>query len=367
MEEKRIIKYGLLGTGRGWVDAYCCKHPQSKLVAICDKNPDRIKEATKELNDHGISGFDCYSDFDEMLAKADIEAVIIATEATNHVSYVKKAMDAGKHVLSEIPAIATVEEAKELKEIEAAHPDLIYMCGENCCYWAFIKTWKKMRENGEFGDIVFAEAEYLHATEPSKLNPNVDPTYWRSYFPAIQYITHQLGPLLYIMDDRCVSVTCMEPDVVYNPHNPDKKAVGMALFKTAKGAVIKILICFGAYTSFDHNFRLCGTKGNIMTDPFDIVDNAYCYANLESIPGTFSTTNKIKITVNSRYQDEYGTGIGVGHGECDFLMGNDFIDCILENRRPFLDAAFGIRMALPGILAHESAMKGGMPIEIPEI
>lgn len=169
------------------------------------------------------------------------------------------------------------------------------------------------------------------------------------------------------MDDRCVSVTCMEPDVVYNPHVPNKKAVGIALFKTAKGAVIKILICFGAYTSFDHNFRICGTKGNIMTDPFTIVDHAYSYANLESIPGTFSTTNKIKIAVNSRYQDEYGTGIGVGHGECDFLMGNDFIDCILENRRPFLDAEFGIRMSLPGILAHESAVKGGMPIEIPEI
>lgn len=152
-----------------------------------------MKSGVKELGDHGFHDFQCYTDFDEMLEKADIDAVIVATAAVDHVAYVKKAMDAGKHVLSEIPAIASIEDAKELKAIEGAHPDLIYMCAENCCYWAFIKTWKKMRENGEFGDIVFAEAEYLHATEPSKLGP-VSPEYWRSYLPAIQYLTHELGP-----------------------------------------------------------------------------------------------------------------------------------------------------------------------------
>ncbi len=366
MEEKKVVRYGVLGLGRGWVVAYCCEHPNSKLVAVCDKDPEKMKSGVKELTDRGFHEFECYTDFDEMLEKADLDAVIIATSATTHVHYVKIAMDAGKHVLSEIPAVASIEDAKELKAIVAAHPDLIYMCAENCCYWAFIRTWKKMHEEGKFGDIVFAEGEYLHATEPCKMEPPA-PDAWRRTFPAIQYITHQLGPLLYIMDDRCVSVTCMEPDVVYNRYMPERKAVGLALFKTAKGAVIRILICSGAYTSFDHNFRICGTKGSIMTDPFNIVDEAYCYANLECIPGTFSVTNKIKIAVNSRYKDEYGTGIGAGHGEADFLLGYDFIDCILEGRKPFLDADFGIRMALPGFLAHESAMKGGMPIEIPEI
>jgi predicted dehydrogenase len=80
-------------------------------------------------------------------------------------------MEAGKHVLSEIPSVNSLEEAYELKAVVTAHPDLIYMAAENCCYWAFIETWKKMHERGEFGDIVYAEAEYLHAKNPDEFAP----------------------------------------------------------------------------------------------------------------------------------------------------------------------------------------------------
>ena len=44
----------------------------------------------------------------------------------------------------------------------------------------------------------------------------------------------------------------------------------------------------------------------------------------------------------------------------------DFIASVAKGREPVLNVDFGINMSLPGILAHESAARGGMPIEIPQ-
>ena len=234
------------------------------------------------------------------------------------------------------------------------------MAAENCCYWAFIQTWKKMHEDGLFGEIAYAEAEYLHALNPDEFSPTYYPEgHWRTYQPAIRYLTHELGPLLYVMNDKCVSVTCMEADVHYDPYTPERKETGVALFKTQKGAVIRLLVSFGAYTSYDHNYRICGTRGTIETDRRDIVDRSPSLASLHSIPGTFSS--KIQIPVTTCYEGEDSSG----HGGADGKMVKDFINCLVEGRKPDLDVDFAINMSLPGIIAHESAVQGGVPMEIP--
>ena len=117
----KVIKYGVVGLGRGadvaieGIGMEC-----AKLCAACDHNPETLEKAKKQFEEKGL--YDCtyYADYDEML-KSDIDAVIVATEAIYHVPIVKKAMEAGKHVLSEIPSINSLEEAHELKAIVSAH------------------------------------------------------------------------------------------------------------------------------------------------------------------------------------------------------------------------------------------------------
>nr|MBQ4319145.1 Gfo/Idh/MocA family oxidoreductase [Clostridia bacterium] len=175
MSEK-ILKYGVVGMIRGAsVASNGIKNPKCRLTAVCDKNPETLERGINMLKALGHDGsFEKYTDYDEML-RSDIDAVIVATEATNHVNAVIKALEAGKHVLSEIPSFDTVDEAYKLKAAVKAHPELKYMAAENCCYWAFIQTWKKMHEDGQFGDIVYAEGEYLHPDDPDKYGPDVYP------------------------------------------------------------------------------------------------------------------------------------------------------------------------------------------------
>lgn len=357
--EKRVLKVGVVGMNRGrGVIAHMLEEDNAKLCAICDKNPELLEKSVKFFEDRGVKDLQAFTSYDEFL-KADIDTVYLATDATLHAPQAIQALNSGKHVISEIPAVDTVEEARALKAAVLAHPELKYMGGENCCFWQFIQDWKEMYENGKFGQAVYAEGEYIHTGDPKEFEPI---NTWRKSYNAIQYITHDLGPLMYILGDRCVSVTCMEPDIRYNPYKTGKEN-GVALFKTAKGAVIKILICFGAYTGdrgSRHNFLLYGTEGSIEKDrrqaPYaeeasyaHFSDMARGFQNCIQMPAPFGKKN-----------------VG-GHGGADFEMMRAFFKCILEDTAPPLDIDLTIQMSIAGIYAHESAMQGGKPIEIPEI
>ena len=55
-----------------------------------------------------------------------------------------------------------------------------------------------------------------------------------------------------------------------------------------------------------------------------------------------------------------------GHGGADQKMMRAFVDCIVNNTKPPDDVELGIKMSLPGIIAHESAKNGGKPLNVPQ-
>ncbi len=351
------VKLGVVGLIRGaYVVSEVVGEKNVEITAICDKNPKVLAEAAERLQKAGAEHVVCYDDYDTMLAEADIDAVYVVTYANAHVPFALKALEAGKHVLAEIPTVASLEEAKQIKAAVQAHPELKYMSAENCCYWGFIQAWKKMFDAGKFGQAVYAESEYVHTSALEDIKPYEDPNHWRRYLNAIKYLTHNLGPLLYVMDDEVVSVSCMAPDVQWNPYKCDKEN-GVAIFKTAKGAVIRILICFGAYTKNGHRFRIIGTKGTIETG-FD--QTTHSFACFDDIPG--SKSQYIDIPIN-----DVSFGIAGGHGGADKKMVMDFIQCIIEDKQPELDVDAGIKMSLPGIIASDSSVRGGEVLEIPKV
>lgn len=355
------VKLGVVGLGRGRnVVTEIIGEKGVTLTAICDNNPKKLESAKKHFAEKGLSALECYDNFDDLL-KSDIDAIFIATDAIYHVPFVIKALDAGKHVLSEIPTVNSLDEAIQLKKAVMSHPELKYMAGENCCYWAFIEAWKKMYEDGKFGEITYAESEYIHCRDYREMKPEeFNKNHWRYFNPAIKYLTHNLGPLLYIMNDKVKTVTCMRPDVKYNPYREYIKN-DIALFKTEKGAVIKIHICFDSYVGFDHNFALFGTRGTIETDKVKPLEEAHSFARFSDIPG--SIDEKVEIPVSLSFPGEQNGG----HGGADRKMVMAFINCILNDTPSPIDVDMGIRMSLPGIFANESCEKGGMPVEIPDI
>lgn len=356
------VKFGVVGVNTRGRDVMgeVIGRDGFELNAICDINSETLEGAVKFFEERGVTGLDTYTEYEDMLKNADIDAVFISTYAICHVPFAIMALEAGKHVLSEIPAVNSVEEAKQLKEAVLSHPEVKYMVAENCCYWGHIQAWKEFAEQGKFGEIAYAESEYLHSRDYRTFkSEEFPPEHWRSFNNPIKYLTHNLGPLLYIMEDECISVSAMMPDVIYNPYiKYPRNAV--ALFKTKKGAVIRILISFGTFCNLDHNYRIMGTRGTIETDNIKSLKDAHSYARFSDVEGSMHKKIDIPVTISSFGED------GV-HGGADRKMVLDFIDIVLHDKKVVLDVDFAINISLPGIIAAQSAENGGQLLEIPRI
>ena len=363
MEKINKVKLGVVGLGRGCqVASLCVNLPNYEITCMCDINPEVVAEAKQMMDERNVNYDNIFftDDYDELL-RSDCNAVYVATYATLHVPFVIKALEAGKHVISEIPAINSLEEAKELRRAVKKHPHLKYMSAENCNYWAFIQAWKELYDQGRLGEVVFAEGEYLHAGDYRNFKPPKNPDHWRLHNPAIKYITHELGPLLYITGDRCVSVCCMQPSTVYNPYKKQPKNE-VAMFQMASGAVYKIIISFDAYIVYAHNFRIIGTRGTDETDRTTRLQDAHTFAIFSDTPSTREKKQELPLTL-AFPGEPY---IREGHGTAEIKMMEAFVDCIINDKPSPIDVDAGIRMALPGIYAHLSAEQGGMPVEIPD-
>ena len=78
------------------------------------------------------------------------------------------------------------------------------------------------------------------------------------------------------------------------------------------------------------------------------------------MPNTFEKYFEIPVKL-SETDDVYG------HGGVDAKMIRDFIRCIIDDTDPPIDVEMGIKISLPGIIANESAKRGGELLKIPQI
>ena len=105
------IKIGVVGLGRiGW-DFHCrelSRHPDFQLVAVADPDAPRREQAGKEL------GCEAHARFEELIARADMEAVVIATPTHLHRDMATQAFERGLHVILEKPMALDPVEAKQI-------------------------------------------------------------------------------------------------------------------------------------------------------------------------------------------------------------------------------------------------------------
>jgi predicted dehydrogenase len=264
---------------------------------------------------------------------------------------------------------------KACKEIVKAvrRTGLKYMMAENCCYWGYIREYKKIVASGRLGEVLYAEGEYLHhipglmyynpklgasaSIEEIAKHPDTKRT-WRATLHPINYPTHDLGPILEILDDRCVSVSCLATPPAYGPDYAP--AAEVAIFKTAKDRVIKILCEFSLPRPAHHYFMLMGTKGSLESPRGLAPPEHILYVEGENM-NTWS-----RMAWDTRILGGPREALASGHGGADWYISREFLDCILKDTPPPIDVYRAMDYTLPGICAVESAKKGGAAVKIPD-
>lgn len=341
----RKVKVGLVGYG-------LCKfaaafefqnHPNVEVVAVSDLFPDRCNELAKAAR--------CdkkYPSLEEMVKDPQIEAIYVATDAPSHAKHAILALNHGKHVAVAVPAIfGSLEEADNLYNA-VKRSGKKYMMYETSCFREDLYAMRKIYDAGGFGDIVYSEGEYIHYGDKPLDSYNG----WRDGNPPMFYLTHASAYYVGVTGGYFTEVSCYgkESHLEYlkggkNRYN-NPYGTQTAILKADNGSVSRMLYSKDTPGLGAEVGRLRGTLGSYNRE------KGYDGMMKDNLPNT------------KRPPLPPGVKPG-GHGGSHGHLTEEFIRAILEDREPLINIAQALNMSIPGIVAHESCMKGGVTLKIP--
>jgi len=357
-------KVGIVGLrrGHGFVSVFAA-HPRVQVVALCDTNPDSLSQLGAAF---GLDASALFTDFSQFI-QAEMDIVIVATPIRFHAEHTIGALEAGKHVLCEQTAAYTVAECEAIvKAVKSS--GLTYMMAENYCYFHYVRQWREFTEQGKLGHIFHAEAEYVHEIEDLLVDRDTGEYHWRHERPPIWYCAHCLGPLLTLMDDRVVQACGTQAGFHKRPEQSEHLGfldMEVGLFRTQKGAVIKILRSQVA-PRYPHlvYYSLYGTTGYVENGRTDS-DHGYMWIEGETPDNEHGHRQAQSIPCLISDPDAPAEARQGGHGTSEYYMIRDFLDAIEQGVRPPIDVMRSMDFTIPGIIAHESAMSDGNWRDVP--
>jgi predicted dehydrogenase len=354
-----LIRVGVVGVGRGRsFAAGASELVGMKLVALCDTWEQRLQEIGTK---HNVA---TYTDFDKFL-EHDMDAVVLANYFHEHAPFAIKAMGAGKHVMSETICNATIAEGVALcRAVEKSGKT--YMLAENYPYTAFNMEMRRVYRGGEIGDVTYAEAEYNHPMSPrDRMAISQGMNHWRNWIPSTYYCTHALAPLVFITQRMPVkvnglSIACPSVDQGTVKRGDPGSVI---LCRMDNGAVFRI---FGLLLPGHSNwYRIHGERGAMETTRgrgyFGSGQVRIWHDDFNCPPGT-----PMERTYVPDWPEHGELARQAGHGGGDFWTSFEFANAIRSGKPPFLDVYRGVAMSSVGILAWKSALKDGVPVDVPD-
>ncbi len=362
------VKIGVVGGGFGSSFQWHL-HPNCQVTAVCDLRDDRLKRLTEVYGPAAT-----YKRFRDFLKHPQLDAVAVFTPAPLHVWMATEAMKAGKHVISAVPAGMSLEELEQLLECVKT-TGLKYMMAETSYYRPEIITCREWAREGRFGTIFYSEAEYHHeGLIPLMVDDRGFPT-WRHGFPPMHYPTHSTGMVIPVTGERLVEVQAVgwgdghEILQTNQYENPFWNTTGF--FKTSGGHSSRISVFWHVAAGGTERGQFFGDRlSYIMERPekspntvIRIVQEGKTVLDENGYPQgdvlieTFPQPNHWeKLPQPLRVES--------GHGGSHTFITHEFISAIVENRHPEVNVWEAIAYTLPGIVAHQSALKGGEVMKI---
>ena len=340
---ERKIRVGLVGYGVcrfgavfGFQD-----HPNVEVVAVSDLIPDRCAGLAKAARCART-----YPSLEELVKDDRIEAVFVATDAPSHARHCLEVLKHGKHVASAVPAVfGSVEEAHELFDAVKAS-GLKYMMFETSCFHEDLHGMRQVYAAGGLGKLVYSEGEYYHYMD----TPIDSYKGWRIGLPPQWYPTHSNAYYIGVTGGSFTEVSCMGmPSTIEHlrpANNVYKNPFGteIALFRTSEGGMARMAVSWDTPGLSGEMGRIRGQRGTYY--------------------GRYEGQEK-KLPGLQRPPLPPGVAAG-GHGGSHGYLTNEFITAILQDRRPLVDIAQALNMTVSGIVAHQSALKDGELLKIPQ-
>lgn len=364
MPDKINIAIAGLGFGAEFIPIYQ-KHPNAEMYAICQRTESKLNEIGNAFNVNAR-----YTSYEEMLKDPTIDAVHINTPIPDHAQQSIAALRAGKHVACTVPMATSVEDCKAIVEL-VEQTGLTYMMMETVIYSREFLFVKEMYEKGELGKIQFLRAS--HQQEMAGW-----PGYWEG-LPPMHYATHCVGPVLALPKAEAEYVSC------FGSGRIDEKLIPVY------GSPFAIESCHIKYKDSDLSAEITRSLFNTARqyrESFDVYGSKKSFEwtlieHEDSVIHTGESPERVKIpdyahllpdeiagfTTQGVYDEDDNQHLsfiqGAGHGGSHPHLVHEFLDALVSKRQPYPNATQSANITCVGILAHESAMEGGVIKQLP--
>ena len=363
-DKVRVAIIGL-GFGAEFIPIYQ-RHPHAEMYAVCQ----RTKEKVDQIGDaFGIEKR--YTRYEDVLADPDVDAVHINTPIPDHAPMSVAGLKAGKHVSSTVPAATTADECRQIVEAQRASGKN-YMMAETVVYSREFLYVKELYEKGELGRLQFLRGS--HQQEMAGW-----PGYWEG-LPPMHYATHCVSPCLCLPGKLAESVVChgsgrISDQLTAKYGSPFAIETATLKLKDSDLCCEVTRSLFETARQYRESFDVYGDK---VSFEWPQIEHEPCILHRGEQPERVEVPDYAKLlpepiqrfTTKGVYDEDAHQHLsfvqGSGHGGSHPHLAHEFVMSIIDNRPPLPDAEASVNWTLAGICAHESAMKGGARVDIPQ-
>src|SRR5262245_27503373 len=368
MNKIRVAIVGL-GFGAEFIPIYQ-RHPNAEMYAICRRNAKELHTCGDKF---GIKTR--YTDYHELLNDPNVDAVHINSPIADHAPQSILALKAGKHVASTVPAATTIDECRQIVELQRKSGK-VYTMMETIVYSREYLFVKALYDKGDLGRIQFLSGSHQQDMDGW-------PGYWEG-FPPVHYATHCVSPCLALLGKHAEHVVChgsgrIDEGLINKYGSPF--AIETATFKLRDSDVCAEVTrsLFNTARQYRESFDAYGSKKSFewqQVDGEEPVIHTIGLAEPE-IPQRVQVPDYArllpdpiqKFTTKGVYSldDEQHLSFtqGGGHGGSHPHLVHAWLGAIRGERPPLPDAETSANWTMVGICAHESALKGGEKLAIP--
>ncbi len=395
------IQVGIVGVGafaQSFIPLFKA-HPLVDRVVLCDLDAEKLRQNAAK---HQIS--DTCPSLDDLCADSRLDAAVLLTQNWLHAPQAMQALEAGKRVYSAVPAGISVEEIRELVQT-VERTGGIYMIGETSYYYPGVLYCRDRYSRGDFGRVVYAEAEYYHDFDHGlyQVYKWRGGDNWREFAggPPMHYPTHSTSQVISVTGAHMTRVSCRgfvddHADGIFGDEANrwgNRFSNESALFEMSDGSACRInefrrighpgavrMSLFGTEGSFEQSAAgaVWVTKSRDAAVALDdvLASSGVAFAHPTSDPPTemdlVTAADGTHLGASSlhdvqRLPREF-LGLPNGHAGSHQFLVDDFVRaCANGSSTPppnnVWDAA---RYTVPGIVAHDSAEREGELLEIPD-
>ena len=367
-------------------------HPDVANVVLCDLDAEKLAAKCAKF---GIA--DRCRSLDALCAM-DVDAIAIITQHHLHGPQAVQALRSGKHVYSAVPSAISLDEIRDLvRTVEET--GRIYMIGETSYYYPCAIYCRERFQRGDFGHIVYAEGEYYHDYSHGM----IDVLKWRhghdweryANWPPFFYPTHSTSMIVSVTGAHATQVAGMgfvdrdadglfhRGDSVWDNHFSNETM----LCRMSDGSMARIsefrrighpgtvgMSLYGTEASYEeqvnsqvwvvkHRADCVNLSEQLRCGTIAARHSAGAMSKVTSADGTHHGVSAVHPV--ERLPKEY-QGLPNGHNGSHQFLVHDFVSACVTGRTPPNNVWAAARYLVPGLIAHESARRGGVLMDVPD-